>query len=118
GGCVGNETRGEHRFFDLRGADATPRSLDHLVAAADEIEEAFGISLHRVTGPNGHLRKHEAAVLSRHGFEPLAGLGRIVPVAEPNERAAVNELAGLVGRTLRAVRADYENLGVRDRLAY
>ena len=61
--------------------------------------------------------QHEAGLAPRQRLEALGRLLGIVPVAHPDQRAAMHELAGLVRRRRRAVLAQHQDLGVRDRLA-
>src|SRR6516225_4047601 len=50
GRAFADEPRGIDRLFDFGRRDAIAGGLDHLVATPDEIQEAFGITPHRVAG--------------------------------------------------------------------
>ena len=108
--------RVEH-LLDLGRADAVARRLDHLVAPADEVQEAFVVPAHRVAGEHRDLGQHQTRFAPGQRLVALGGLLGIVPVAHRHQRAAMHELAGLVGAQRRAVVAQDQDLGVRDRLA-
>ena len=88
-------------LFDLGRADAVARRLDHLVRAARRSRETP--PRRRTTVSPDHTAISGAAprrVVARGGPEALGGALRVVPVAERDERAAVDELALLArGRT-------------------
>ena len=72
----------------------------------------------RIDGEFGNDEARFAAGRAgRQRLVALGGLLAVVPVAHADERAAVHEFAGLVRRARRAVFAQDENFGVRDRLA-
>ena len=100
-----------------RRAHPISRGLDHLVATPDEIEETFRVATHGVARPHREFGEHEARVLARNRLVSLGGLRRIVPVAERHQRAAMHELARLIGRAVGPVRTHDEDLRVRNRLA-
>ena len=52
-------------FLDLGRADAVARGLDHLVAPADEVEEAFLVHAHGVAREHGDLGQHQPGLAAR-----------------------------------------------------
>jgi hypothetical protein len=50
------------RFLDLGRADAVARHLDHVVAAADEVQEALFVHAHGVARPDRHLGQRQRRV--------------------------------------------------------
>ena len=117
GDRVAHEAGVVHGLLDLGRADAVAGRLDHLVLAADEVEEALLVGDDDVARVHRHLRRAQRAVAARRGLEALRRALRVVPVAERHERAAVHELALLTGLAARAVLAHDEDLRTRDRLA-
>src|SRR5690349_1061884 len=92
-------------FLDLGGTYAIARGLDHLVAAADEIQESLSVRPHGVPRPDRYLGHDKALRVARRRLEAFRRLLRIVPVAEGDKRAAVHQLARLArfaGRTVLA----------------
>lgn len=108
-------------FFDFRRADSIARSLDHFVAPADEIEVALFIPPGRVPRKDGDLRQNEPRFAAiGQGWEwpeTLARARRVIPIAEGDQGAALNQLSGFVGRAFGAILPEDEDLGVRDRPA-
>ena len=114
---VAHEPGAVDDLLDLRRADPVAGGLDHLVVAADEVQEALVVGLDDVARPDGELGALDARVAAGGRLEAHRGLLRVVPVAHRDEAAAVDELALLAGLAGRAVGTHDEDLGVRDRLA-
>ena len=91
GHAFADQPGGVQHLFHLGRADAVARGLDHLVAPADEVQEALGVAAHRVAREHRVLGQLQAA--RRRPRQQLVALGRllgIVPVAHgrPARRGA------------------------------
>ncbi len=115
--CLADELRRVQRLLDFGGAHPISGRLDHLVAPADEVEEPVLVRANRVAREHRMLGQHQSALPRAQRPVALRGLLRVVPVSETDERAAMHELAGLVGRADFAIRPHHEDLRIRDRLA-
>ncbi len=115
-GTFADQARCVHQFFHLVGTDAIARGLDHLVAAADEVQVALRVAAHGVAREDRDLGQHEPAFAARQRLVPFRSLLRIVPVAHADQRPPLDELAGLVRAAGRAVLAQHQDLAVGDRL--
>ena len=114
---VAHEPGAVHDLLDLGRADPVAGGLDHLVVAPDEVEEALLVGPTRSPDQTAISGRLDPGVAAGRRLEALRGPLRVVPVAQRDERAAVDELALLARLAARAVGPDDEDLGVRDRLA-
>ena len=101
GDCVADQPGRVSDLLDLGRADPVARGLDHLVLAADEVEEALLVALDQVAGEDRGLGR-AARRASGLGGRPEARRGAlgIVPVAHRDQGAAMDELADLAGVAL------------------
>src|SRR5260370_25369897 len=111
-----DETGGIDDFLNCGWAHAIAGCLDHLIPAADEIEETLGVAAHDVAGPHGDFGQANPRGLARCRPVSLSCSFGVLPIAKRNQCAAVDELAGLVDVTEPTVRMNDQNLGVGDRL--
>jgi len=113
---LGGSTTAVQDFLDFGGADPVTGSFDHVILAADEIQETFLIHPRRIARPHRQLRQRQAGILAGDGAEAFGGLDRIVPVAERHQGAAMHQFARFAGRAWRAVLAHDENFSIRNGL--
>ena len=66
-----HQPAGKHRLLHLGRAHPVARGLDHLVAAADEVQEALVVAAHRVAGEHRVLRQLQASLAI--AFQQLIG---------------------------------------------
>ena len=113
----GHLTAAVEDFLDFGRTDPVAGGLDHVILAANEIQEAVLVHPRGVARPDRQFGQRQTGILAGRGSEAFGGLDRIVPVAERHQRAAMHQFAGFAGRARRPVLAHYQNLGVRNRLA-
>jgi hypothetical protein len=65
GDALADQSCGVEDFFDFGRADAVAGGFHHLVAPADEVQEAFVVHAHGVAGENGEFRDDEAGFAAR-----------------------------------------------------
>ena len=117
GNAFAHQSGGVKRFFYLGRADAVARGLDHFVTPSDKVDEAFFVLADGVARKYGDFCEGQSRFPARQGFEAFGGFLRVVPVTLGDERAAMYQFAGFVGRAAGAVFAQDKYFCIGDGLA-